>query len=194
MFVSDEGEVIAVYDHKNIIMYKHKNYYSLIEGKIGMKPNSNEFNELKDVNYCMKNGGVALYTRTEVYFLRASTLLNIPPSLIKLNVNIPKGETYIHNVHACIDPTLVVIELKSLYRRHLFIVWNIETDKDVSNFSSAEECVFANGVGSKAGYLMFNDYYFDLDNNIIDPYFKLQEIDWHQSKKGCWQVMSKGTN
>ena len=161
-FWSDEGEILRISPKKNQIVSNHKDYYQEIKEKIGEHPHFDMKNELIDIEYCMKNGGFALYSDVEWFFLQTTHSLESEPKLIKLNLNVPKGLISIEKVHPCIDPLLVVLELVDS-NRHLFIVWDIEDNKEKYNYSSLKQLNFATGYNNKAGYLISEDGYIDLD-------------------------------
>lgn len=48
----------------------------------------------------------------------------------------------------------------------LIIVWNLEDDEEVSNFSTQKTYFLCNGPNSKIGYLMIDTFYVNLDEGL----------------------------
>jgi len=180
---------MTIQPNRNSIVYEGVNYYEYIKGKIGKNTQFEKDNELADIRYWIKNGGFALYTFVEIYFLRVNSELQTSPKLIQVDLHIPKGLMYIEKVYPCIDPALIVIELLEL-EKHIFIVWDVEANKEIYNYSTSQNSKFIVGCGSKAGYLELEDCIVDLDTKIVDYNFKVKYK--YLSQGYMYNLMSKG--
>ena len=119
----------------------------------------------------MKNGGFALYSSEEVYFLRINSDLRTVMPLVRISFKQIKAQMTVNSVYACLDIMLIVIALQKDYD-YLLIVWNIEENREVYNFSTSKYWFFMNGPQSKAGFILNGDTYVNLDKGIVYYFFE----------------------
>ena len=94
------------------------------------------------------------------------------PKIIPINLMLEKGDLRIDKVYGCIDPSKVVFNLRSTGEESIYMVWSLETNIEVSNFSAKNTCYFTNGSGSQTGYIFWEDnYYVNLDVGIPNYFF-----------------------
>jgi len=79
----------------------------------------------------------------------------------------------LHIVHSCLDPNLLVLSSDETDTHKLSIVWDVEKDEEVSNLSYNNFIKYINGPSSKAGYLILNDCYVNLDNGLKNYFYEI---------------------
>ena len=85
------------------------------------------------------------------------------------------NDLWIDRVYGCIDSSKIVIHLKNTVEESIYIVWSLETNTEVSNFSAKNTCYFTNGSGSQTGYIFCEDnYYVNLDIGTPNYFFGSQ--------------------
>ena len=119
----------------------------------------------------MKNRGFALYSSEEVFFLRINLYLRTVMSLVRIIFKLNKVQMTVNSVCACHDTKLIVIALQKDCD-YLLIVWNIEENREVYNFSTSKYWFFMNGPQSKAGFILNGDTYVNLDKGIVYYFFE----------------------
>ena len=153
-------------------MYEEIKWQDEVDKKLGKRDyNQEEFRDLSDINFTMKNGGFALYSSEEIYFLRINSDLGTVMPLIKINFKLNKAQMTVNKVLCWTDPRLIVIALWNNYD-HLLIVWNIEENKEVYNFSTSKPWIFVNSPHSGAGIILNEDTYVNLDKGLINYFFE----------------------
>jgi hypothetical protein len=99
MFLSDKMEIFYTDNTKNIMMYEDIDCFKEIEGKFGMKQyETDKPKDLNDLTLVMKNGGFAISTGEEVYFLRVNSDLGTIMQLKRINFKISTGELLIEKI------------------------------------------------------------------------------------------------
>ena len=67
----------------------------------------------------------------------------------------------------------------------MLIIWNVEENKEVLNWSIINQCIFAIGPNSKAGYILNDDVYINLDTCLNNFFFEHNFQDYSmQDQKG----------
>jgi hypothetical protein len=173
-FVSDKMEIMALNKNENFLMYEDIHCYAQIENKFGMRDYEPEkYKDLNDITIIMKNGGFAIHTEEEAYFLRVNSEIGSVLPVIKINFKINKSQMTIHRICPCIDPSLIVISLVK-EGDYLLLVWNIEENREVSNFSTSKNWSFINGSNNKAGFIMNGSAYVNLDRGVVNYFFEYE--------------------
>jgi len=172
LFLTDKMEVFALDKSTNLLMYEEVKCYNEVEKKFGKDEYDKEKDvDLNNINIVMKNGGFAFYNQEEVFFLRVNSDLGTVLPLVKINFKINKGQMTIDKVCPCSDPALIVISfIKG--SDYLLLVWNVEENKEVYNFSTSEIWSFMLGPNNKAGYIMNGETYVNLDKGLINYFFE----------------------
>ena len=132
----------------------------------------------------MKNGGFAFHSQEEVFFLRINSELKTIMPLIKINFKINKGQMSVDKVCTCPDPSLIVISFVK-GSDYLLLVWNIEENREVYNFSTSNYWSFIYGPGSKAGFILNGDTYVNLDTGLINYFFEYQFTNYGFYDQTC---------
>ena len=177
-YLTDNREILYVNKSQNIIMFEEIEWQNDIYQKLGKKDLSPDlFKDLADIVWVPKNGGFAFFSEWEVYFLKIDSVERIALPLIKVNFRISKSQMIVNQVWACIDPSLIVISLKNK-KDSLLIVWNIDENKEVSNYSTSKKWMFINGPKNKAGFILTGDVYLNLDWGLANHFF---EYDFKRS-------------
>jgi hypothetical protein len=172
--VTDKKEIMMHSKGENVLMYEDIECYKEVENKFGMNEyDPTKFKTLNDINILTKNGGYALYTSEEAYFLRVESDLGTVLPLIKINFKINKGQMTIDRICACTDPSLIVISFVK-GSDYLLLVWNIEENREVYNFSTSKYWSFMNGPNNKAGFILNGDTYVNLDKGLINYFFEYE--------------------
>ena len=58
------------------------------------------------------------------------------------------------------------------YTDHLIVVWNVEENREMSNFSTNKDFLHINGPRSDSGFILNGDTYVNLDNGLINYFFE----------------------
>ena len=153
-------------------MYEEIKIQNEIEKKLGKRDwNQEEFRDLGDINYTMKNGGFALYFSEEVFFLRINTYLRTVMPLVRMKFKLNKAQMTVNSVCACPDTKLIVISLQKDYD-YLLIVLNIEENREIYNFSTSKYWSFTNGPQSKARFILNGDTYVNHEKELFYYFFE----------------------
>ena len=154
-------------------MYEEIKCQNEVKNKIGKRDyNQEKFRDLSDISWTMKNGGFALYSSEEVYFLRINSELRTIMPLMRINFKLNKAQMTINKVWACPDSKLIVIGL-SKDSDYLLIVWNIEENREVYNFSTSKSWSFIYGPQSNVqnyGLSDQNGYRINLNEDLVLEY------------------------
>ena len=73
----------------------------------------------------------------------------------------------VNSVCACPDMKIIVIVLQKDYD-YLLIVWNIEENREVYNFTTSKYYSFVNGPQSKARFILNGETYIYLDKGLVN--------------------------
>lgn len=172
-FLTDKMEILCLNKTDNYVMYEEIKVQDELKEKFGKNEYDKEkFNTLNDINVEMKNGGFTFYTQEEVHFLRIDSEHRTVMPLIKVNFKINKGQMTINKVCPCPDPKLIIIAFCKEYTDYLLLVWDIEENREVYNFSTTNTWSFIYGPGSKAGFILNGDTYVNLDKGLINYFFE----------------------
>ena len=98
-FLTDKMEILFINKTDKILMYEEIKCQNEVEKKLGKRDyNQEEFRDLSDISYTMKNGGFALYSSEEVYFLRINSELRTIMPLMRINFKLNKAQMTINKV------------------------------------------------------------------------------------------------
>ena len=188
LYLTDNREILYVNKSQNIIMFEEIEWQNEIYQKLGKREVSPDlFKDLADVVCVPKNGGFAFFSEWEVYFLKIDSVEHIVLPLIKVNFRISNSQMVVDQVWECIDPSLIVISLKQK-NDSLLIVWNIDENKEVSNYSTSKKWMFINGPNNKAGYLVNEDIYVNLDFGLPNNFFEHDYLDFGLSDNKGYRI------
>ena len=117
--------------------------------------------------------------------------------VIKIDFVLESPELKIENVFECKNGSRVVFQISKWdTREHMFVVWDLENNKEIWNYSTEGDFRFVQGVSSETGYLLTAKAYVNLDNGIANPFFDYDFISSNREFKlvTSWgfKVNSKG--
>jgi len=179
LYLTDRKELIYIHKSEGIIKFDAQQVdKKQFEGKFGKDPYDNTRDRtLNDVNVRAKNGGVAVYTEEECWFIRYDSREKKIYPMERINFQINKGQMTINQIWACLDPNSVVIDFIKDYTHHLILVWNIVDNKETQNFSTSKTFYHINGYRSKAGFILNGDTYVNLDTGLINYFFEYDFVN-----------------
>ncbi|CAI2365026.1 unnamed protein product [Moneuplotes crassus] len=150
----------------------------LFKGKFGKDPyDDTKDKDLKSygVTTKPKNGGIIIYTDEKAWFIRYDSKQDKIYPMEEIKIEINKNQMTISYIYDCTDPDLIVIHLISQGgNQHLVLVWDIVHNKELQNFSPKNYCSYITGPKSRAGYLLVDNTYINLDDGLINCYFEHQ--------------------
>ena len=188
LHLTDNKEILYINKSKEILIFEDIECQDEVYQKLGkQEDNSDRYRTLFDVIWVPKNGGFAFYTESDVYFLRINSETRSVLPLIKINFRISKAQMVIDQVCPSLDPSLIVISLKQK-NDSLLIVWNVDENKEVSNFSTSSKWIFITGPNNKAGFLLNKDVYVNLDYGLVNYFFEHDYLDYGFSNKNGFRI------
>ena len=176
---------------ENWLHFETKKYTDChVDKKLGYNINSQPF-KISDYKWKVLKTGFLGYKYDMMYYLNLHVTLSKKkgedregeeidvqvnsPKIIPINLMLEEGDLKIDKVYGCIDPSKVVFNLRSSVEESIYMVWSLETNIEVSNFSAKNTCYFTNGSGSQTGYIFCEDnYYVNLDVGIPNYFFGSQ--------------------
>lgn len=79
----------------------------------------------------------------------------------------------IEGAYECKNDSKIVFELwNEQTKERLYLIWNLDTNSEVGNFSTKEKARYVQGEFSDSGYLLMHRSYVNLDYCIQLPFFK----------------------
>ena len=176
-FLTDNMEILFVDTSDNKLMYEEIPIAKDIEKKLGRRDyNEEEYRQVADLTWIPQNGGFAAYSSQDVYFIRVNSETRSVLPIIKCNFNINKGQMSVTKLCGCVDPKLVIIAL-SKNTDNLLLVWDVEENREVYNFSTNKTWYYMMGAKSKAGYIKNGDTYVNLDKGLINYFFEYDFVN-----------------
>ena len=126
-------------------------------------------------------------------------VINITPSkIIKLGFIIENPNLEIANVYEWLDIRQAVIQISNKVTfEHIFVVWDLENNSEICNYSMKGDFRYIQGVSSDSGYLLTENSYVNLDNGTPSPYFDHNFVAFYEDlldlNNGGFKISSKGT-
>lgn len=184
-FLTDNMELLYVNPTDNIVMYDDIKCQNEVENKLGKhEEDKQKFKTIKDFRIVLKNGGFIFYSEQEIYFLGINSETKTVKPLIKIDFELKKEQLSVWTVCPCPDPNLIVFSFrKDLH--YILLVWNVEENREVYNFSTSEDWSFIYGPGSKAGFILNQETYVNLDTGLINNFFQYKFSDDKYFKNTC---------
>ena len=118
-------------------------------------------------------------------------------SIINIDFVLESPKLKIENVFECKNAARAVFQISKWdTREHMFIVWDLENNKEIWNYSTEGDFRFVQGVSSETGYLLTTKAYVNLDNGIANQFFDydfiLSNREFKLATSWGFKVNSKG--
>jgi hypothetical protein len=84
--------------------------------------------------------------------------------MIEIKFQVGTSDLTIKKAYYCKNESLVVFVLSNLVNEHIFVVWDIERNSEINNYSTKGNYKYVLGENSDSGYLLQNRSYVNLDN------------------------------
>jgi hypothetical protein len=93
---------------------------------------------------------------------------------VKIDFQVGTTDLTIEGAYECKSDRLIVFELvnETKTNEKLFLVWNLENNCELRNFSTNENAKYVQGELSESGYLLMKRSYVNLDFCISFPFIK----------------------
>jgi hypothetical protein len=154
------------------ILYEEIELKDLVKEKFGKHEHEpKDFKKANDMNWVLKNGGFGIYSDEEAFFLRIDSENRRVLPLIKINLQINKSQMTITQICGSPDNNTIVIAFMK-NADTLFIVWDVKNNRESYNFSTSKSWSFIHGPKSKAGFLLNEDTYSNLDTRLMNYFFE----------------------
>lgn len=101
-------------------------------------------------------------------------------SITKIDFQVGTTDLSIQGAYECNDKTKVVFRLSNNQDGHLFLIWDLQENKEISNYSTTGSFKYVLGNNSSTGYLLQNCVYVNLDDCLP---FRFIEHDFTQPSK-----------
>ena len=191
--LTDHATFVFYNPTENRLFYETNEYTDYVDRQLGFDDNFRKYT-IKDYKWKVLKTGFLGYKDDMMFYLNLHVSLSkkkveqeeqegegeIEEIVVQTNYSktIPmscvlgEGDLRIDRVYGCIDPSKVVFNLRSTVEESIYMVWSLETNNEVSNYSAKNTCYFANGSGSQTGYVFCDDnYYVNLDVGIPNYFF-----------------------
>ena len=187
--------------NENRLFYETNEYTDYVDRKLGDDENFRKFT-IKDYKWKVLKTGFLGYKNDMMFYLNLHvdlgktkvdnhegereieeiTIQTNYSETIPMSCILGEGDLRIDKVYGCIDPSKVVFNLRSTVEESIYMVWSLETNNEVSNFSAKNTCYFTNGSGSQTGYIFWEDnFYVNLEvgipNYFFDSQFTLENVN-----------------
>ena len=140
-----ESKVGEAYIEEKRIFFEDQEITNNVRKKLGVDENYKPFKTNDYTWIALKNGFIA-FREDRLYFIRMKVERETKNELIevkaqfkdckKIGFIIGKLDLRIMNVHECQDSSKILIDCGNEYDKHLIVVWNLEDDREVKNFST----------------------------------------------------------
>ena len=110
--------------------------------------------------------------------------------MIEIKFQVGTSDLTIKKAFHCNHESLVVFVLSNLANEHIFVVWDLERNSEVNNFSTKGNYRYVLGENSNSGYLLQNKSYVNLDNCM--PYSFIDYDFTTERKPICYSLVYKG--
>lgn len=200
--ITDLGSLALFNSVEHRLLYEQIELTSSIENQLG---EDDKFNKLKvaDYEWRILQTGFLGFRADKIYYINLEVKVdrNSSESQYKIDVKYIKtipislilgeGELIVRNVFAWPDSSKWVFELSDLYEEQIFLVWSLDANIEVKNFSTSGFTKLIYGSGSKTGYI-FNKVedkirYTNLDNGLPNAFFdfhiELEYANYFTGKK-----------
>lgn len=182
--LTDLGTLSLYNQNEHRLFYEEHEFTEFVDKKIGKDDTLRRFT-IDEYKWKVLKTGFLGYKDDLLYYLNLNVDMNKENDEFKVDVAYSKiipmscilgdGDLRVNSVYGCLDPTKVVFNLQSNVEESIYLVWSLETNTEVLNFSSKKSAYFAHGSGSSAGYIFSSDkYYVNLDNGIPNYQFSYE--------------------
>ena len=186
-FITDKMEIICINKTDKILMYEEIHFEQNMKEKLRLSIDSEEENTFSDLSWLVTNGAVIAHSQSFVYYCLFDKNNNEVKPLMQVDFKINSEQLRVYCIHKCVGCELLVIILSNDDNKYLTLVWNLETNTEVYNFSSDTYFKHINGAGSKSGYLLMNDFYANLDKGLANYFY-----EWVFFEFGTYNVADNG--
>ena len=112
--------------------------------------------------------------------------------VIPIDFSLENSDLEIINAYGWEDARRAVFKIRwDKTSENIFIVWDLEHNVELNNYSLNEDCAYIYGRSSRNGYILSSNIYIDLDNGVLNPYFDYyfyfdsdEIIGYHINAKG----------
>lgn len=164
---------LAYSDYSGRVFYEKLELTKFLENKLGTNENLEKFKVI-DYNWTVIKAGFIAHKSDQAYFVKIDTemvqkgsLYKVkakPAEVIPIDFIIGTANMEIISVYECNNPSLVIFVMQNGFPNYLFVVWSLEENCEVRNYSHSNTYSFIRGRNSETGYILTQYSYVNLDN------------------------------
>ena len=178
------------------LLYETFDLSNFIEGKLGVDDKTYEKYKISNFQWVLCSPGFIGYKDDRAVFVKVDvsigkteemvhnpvtnkgevievmTILPKPSKVVQIDFILGSTELELLNVYEWKDIRRAVVQISNRNTsEHVFVVWDLENNGELWNYSMKGEFRFAQGFSSEAGYILTANSYINLDNGIANPFF-----------------------
>ena len=130
--------------------------------------------------------------------IEVMTILPKPSKVVQIDFILGDQELELTNVFEWKDIRRAIIQISNRNTvEHVFVVWDLENNGELWNYSMKGDFRYIQGSSSEAGYILTANSYINLDNGIANPFFDHNFVTYNYANYnlaacGGYKINAKG--
>ena len=159
-------------------MFGDVHFENLVKDNIGYDPNNRKVKAVLDNRKILiTSSSMIFFEEKYIYYWIFDNQSKIVGPIQKVNFRIEKTQMFVFQIYPWNSDELIAIVLKGSRSDYITIVWDLFSNKEVSNHSCKTFTTHINGSNSKAGYILCDDYYINLDIGLPNYFYEWKFVN-----------------